>query len=472
MTKPFKGKKVLIMGLGKFPQGSGSSAARFFARAGARVTVTDLKSKADLKEAVSRLAGFRISYVLGRHRNADFQRADIVVRNPDVRSHSPFLAIARKHGARIVTDISVFLSLCPPVLPIGVTGTRGKSTTTALLGAMLMNAGHRTYVGGNIQVSPLTFLSNVWRDYRNLKSNAVVLELSSWQLEGLSELGLAPRMAIITNVLRDHLNTYPSMKEYGYAKSEIFLKQGKSGVTILNYDNAITRSFAKKVPGRLFWFSRIGGFRGDGTFVRKGRIIFRFDGIDETVAKVSDIRYLPGDHNVENVLAAVTAAKHRSVPNTVIVRTLRTFVGLPNRLETIHTMRGITYVNDTTATTPDGAIAALKTLGAKKKVVLIAGGKDKELVFKEMAVAIKKYTKAIVLFDGTATLKLVWELKQIRYPIETIPIVKDMKLAIALARQIATKKDTIVLSPGAASFGLFKNEFDRGDQFVRAVKKM
>lgn len=459
------------MGLGRFQAGSGSSAARFFAGRGARVTVTDLKRRDELKEPVARLRGLGITFVLGKHRKEDFRRADYVIRNPDVRSTNPLLALARRHGAKVVTDIGVFLEHCPPIWPIGVTGTRGKSTTTALVGEMLRRAGLRTYVGGNIQVSPLTFLDDLWRDYRKIAPAGVVLELSSWLLEGLSKAGVSLRIAVITNVMRDHLNTYPSMKEYIEAKAEIMKGQGKSGVAILNRENAITRRLAREAPGSVLWFGKR-PFSGDGTFVRNGRIMYRREGVSRAVARVSDLRHLAGTHNLENALAAVTAAKVSGVPDTAVVRALRAFRGLPNRLERIRIVRGVAYYNDTTATTPDGTIAALRTLGKGKNIVLIAGGKDKVLEFRALARAIREQVKSLVLFEGTATAKIIWELRRIGYPYDEVPIVKDMRVAVRLAREAAKRGEVVLLSPGAASFGLFQNEFDRGAQFVKAVRKL
>lgn len=454
-----------MMGLGRFERGSGISAARFFAKRGARVTVTDLKSSEELASSIKLLRGLPITYVMGEHRAKDFTEADIVIRNPDVRSNNPFLSLARKHGARVTTDVSIFFELCPKIISIGITGTRGKSTITALIGAIMNAAGIKAYVGGNIQNSPLNFLDDLISDYAHGRPVTSVIELSSWLLEGMSHESAAPGVAVVTNIYRDHLNTYPSMKEYVAAKKEIF--RHRQSTVILNYDNAATHEMAKEVKGRVLWFS-LKPFEGSGVFVRGKNIIFRFGNLEEKIAETSDIRHLLGSHNLANALSAIAVCKLYDVSNSAIVRTLRTFSGLPNRLELIRTFRGVRYYNDTTATTPDGVMAALNALAPKsKRIILIAGGKDKELEFNKFAAAIKKHVHGLVLFDGTATNKLLLELKRTGFSCAGVPVVKSMESAVERARQMAKQGDVILLSPGAASFGLFKNEFDRGAQFVK-----
>jgi UDP-N-acetylmuramoylalanine--D-glutamate ligase len=479
MKNTMTNKKVLITGIGRYREGSNNSAARFFVKQGAKVTVTDPKPAHDLVVGLKHLKGLKATYHLGGYRAVDFKSADLVIRNQGNRALEPFLKIAAKHGTEITTDVGVFMALAPPVPVVGITGTRGKSTTTALLGEMIADGGCASYIGGNMKVSPLNFLDALWRDHEHGRCAAVTLELSSWLLEGWKKEGIAPAVAVITNIFPDHLNTYPSYAAYVNAKAEIFASQDKDGIVVLNRDNKETRKLAAKCKGRIYWFSRR-AFSGCGAFVKNGKIVWR-DKKVEIVAKMIDIKYLAGDHNLENILAAVSAAKLLGIENKAIVKTLRSFKGLPDRQEFVRGFHGVRYINDTTATSPDGAIAALRRFGkwqmangksARKKIVLIAGGKDKDLDFRAMAAEIKKRVASLILFDGTATEKLIKELKKIGFKYDLAPVVNDMKTAVKLASNEAKHGDVVLLSPGAASFGLFQNEFDRGTQFVRAVKAL
>ncbi|MDD4995635.1 MAG: UDP-N-acetylmuramoyl-L-alanine--D-glutamate ligase [Patescibacteria group bacterium] len=458
----YKNKKILIAGLGSYEKGSGISAARFFAKLGARVTVTDLKSAALLAKSVRSLRGLKIKFVLGKHRISDFREADIVVKNPGMRRSSEYLAAARKAGAHIESDMTIFFRHCPCRI-IGVTGTRGKSTTTSLIYEMLKRKYRRVFLGGNIKISPLNFL------HKLRPGDVAVVELSSWMLEDLNAGRMSPHGAVITNVMRDHLNTYNGMKEYGEAKAMILAHQNVGDFAVLNRDNKYTRQFGARVIGRRFWFSLKPFIEENGAMVKNGRMIFREDGRVRNVASVKDAA-MRGEHNLYNSLAALAVAKIMGVPCVAVRKTLRAFNGLADRQELIREIRGVKYYNDTTATTPDAGIAALRTLGVQKNIILIAGGADKELIFGEWAKALKKYCKKVVLLQGTATPKMSAELKKNRVEIEST--VDSMNAAVNLAKKLAKKGEIILLSPSAASFGLFRNEFDRGEQFIRAVRKI
>jgi len=457
----YKNKKVLIAGLGLYKQGSGISAAKFFCRQGAEVTVTDLKTRAELSASIKELKGLKIKYVLGKHRVSDFKKADIVIKNPGMRRNSPYLAAARKAKVAIESDITIFFKHCPAKI-IGITGTRGKSTTSALLAEMLKKK-NKTFLGGNIKVSPLNFLHQV------KKGDWVVVELSSWMLEDINRQKMSPHIAVVTNVMRDHLNTYPGMKSYAVAKAMIFKHQSADDFVILNRDNKITKEFGKQVPSQRFWFSSKPFPQENGSMMKAGRMIFRRNGKVWNVASKNDLA-LSGEHNFYNALAAMTAAKILGVACTKVRKAFREFKGLDSRQELVREKRGVKYYNDTTATTPDAGMAALKTLASDKNIILIAGGADKKLIFDNWAKQVKKYCKKVVLLEGTATPKMVRELKKNKVELE--PVQKSMNAAVKLADKLSDKGDVVLLSPAAASFGLFRNEFDRGDQFVRLVRKL
>ncbi|NQU83986.1 MAG: UDP-N-acetylmuramoyl-L-alanine--D-glutamate ligase [Parcubacteria group bacterium] len=438
MLNDFKNKKVLIMGLGLYPKGSGISAARFFVRLGAKVTVTDLKKRAELTGSIKLLKKHPIRYVLGKHSKKDFKEADLILKNPAVRKESPYLRIAEEHSVPIETDISIFFKLCPSKI-IGITGTRGKSTTCSLLYELLIAENDNVYLGGNIQNSPLNFLDKLNKD------SLVILELSSWMLESLGRR--SPHIALITNVMPDHLNTYSGMKEYIKAKSLIFKYQKKDDIAVLNYDNKITREMGDNIKSKKRWFS-----------------LKRQSSCKKLLKNVR----LLGEHNLHNALGAITVAKMLGVSDTSIKKTLKSFNGIPNRLEFVCEIDGVKYYNDTTATTPDAVIAGLKALSSKK-IVLIAGGVDKNLDYRELAGELPKYVNVLILLPGTATDKLRTHLIN-ESDVEPVTA-KNMKEAVSKAREMSKRGDIVLLSPGAASFGLFKNEFDRGDKFVKEIKK-
>jgi UDP-N-acetylmuramoylalanine--D-glutamate ligase len=436
------GKNVLILGLGQYPNGSGVSAALFAIREGATVRVTDQKTEKELAANVKRLKRFKnVSFVMGGHRLEDIAWADVIIRNPRVRPSSPEMKEAARLGKQIESDVSLFLARCPcPV--VGITGTRGKSTTTTLVYEMLQASKKRVWLGGNILISPLTFLSKV------KCGDLVVLELSSWLLETSGAVGLSPQFALVTNLMRDHLNTYDSMDDYAEAKAQIFRHQNADGVVVLNTDDAYARAWSKEAPGRVIPFGKKTNFK-------------ETVGIEKTELK------LLGEHNAMNVLAAALLARSAGATTTAIRRVAKSFKGIPDRLEQIAIKKGVRYVNDTTSTTPDATIAAIRALAPVSNTIrLIAGGADKELEFDELAKLLKQKNVSVTLFEGTAFAPFAKALQKTGVSFERVA---SMNEALTVHRQRAQKGDTILLSPGCASFGLFLNEFDRGTQFKRLV---
>jgi len=457
----FKNKKITIMGLGL--QGGGLAVTKFLAKQGAILTVTDLKNATQLKASLRQLKGYKINFVLGQHRRQDFKNADLIIKNPGVRQDSKFLIIAKKNKIPIETDLSLFFKLCPANKIAGITGTKGKSTTTSLAYQIIKAYKREAILGGNIRISPLDFLPKIKKD------TPVVLELSSWQLEGLAESRVSPKYALITNVLVDHLNTYKNISDYAKAKALIFKFQKPDDVLILNKDNNITRQMVKAAKAKTFFYSKQKlNKKENGSFINKDWIVYQVLGKKNKVMKIKDIK-IRGGHNLENILAAATLTKIFGVPNKIIKKVASQFKGIEGRLQLIREYKGVKFYNDTTATTPDAVIAALNSF--EQKTVLLAGGTDKKLDFKALAKVIKEKVRALILFEGTATEKLAPELKKINYNQEII-FVDSMPEAFKQAKYILKPGDVFILSPGAASFGLFINEFDRGDQFNKEVKKI
>lgn len=450
----------LILGLGSYPEGSGISAVRFLLSRGARLTITDKKTARELARPVRAvLAAWRRApkgtprpvFVFGRHRLADVTAADVVVRNPGVPTRSPLVTRALSLGTPVENDVTLFVKHCSAPI-VAVTGTRGKSTTAAWIADMLRRSGRRVLLRGNISTSPLAL--------HTPRADIVVLELSSWQLEDMGRQKWHPQIAVVTNVLRDHLNTYPSMDAYAEAKAQIFQHQTSADILVVNRDNPWTRRFGLQTASRRLWTSLRQIRDENGVFVERGMVTLRENGLNFKIVHVHTFG-LPGEHNLQNGLAAIAAA-HASGASLIAIRSsLRTFAGLPSRQELVRTVRGVRYVNDTTATTPDATIAALRRFG--KVGVLIAGGTDKNLRFHDVVHDIKRRVRVLILLPGTATVKMIKGIKMEIVPVNSMPD------AVRAAAEHARRGEVVLLSPGAASFGLFKNEFDRGNQFVREV---
>lgn len=460
----FKNKKALVMGLGLNEEGSGISAVKFLLQAGAQVTVTDLKTKTQLASQIKRLGNSakKIKFVLGCHRESDFLSADLVLKNPGVPRTSAFLKLASDLGVPIYTDISLFFQLFGTKKIIGITGTRGKSTTTSLIYELIKHKDKGVIIGGNIQKSPLTQLESVLGHW-------AVLELSSWMLESLEPIKLSPHIAVFNNIYPDHLNTYSGLDDYISAKKNILRFQNSADFLVINRDNNHTRKIGKEAVSKRFWFSLKSFDEENGSYIKDQKIFFRREGVEQEICSVSEVAII-GRHNLENILGAVTVVGILGISPKNIKKTLQQFKGIANRLELIKNISGVDYYNDTTSTTPEATLAGLKTLGSKRKnIILLAGGADKGLDFGLLPKNIDKYCKAVILFSGTGTERLKKYLKNSSVP---LTIVNSMSEAVNLSQAISSSGDVVLLSPACASFGMFVNEFDRGQQFVDCVNNI
>lgn len=426
------------MGLGLLGRGVGD--AKFLAKMGADLIVTDLKPAKDLASSLKKLRTESrklkaITYVLGRHRLEDFQNRDLIIRGADVPFDSPFIAEAKKNKIPVVMSTALFSKFAQSLGAkiIGITGTRGKTTVTMLIYEILRRFRiGKVWLGGNVQnVSTLALLPRV------KPGDWVVLELDSWQLQGFRENKLSPSIAVFTNFLPDHLNYYRGdWKRYFEDKANIYKFQKKEDTVFVN------REIAKKIksPGRKI--------------------------IPPSLPSGWKLN-LAGKHNRNNAGFAVAVARKLSVPDDIIKKELENFRSIPGRLEFLRTSAGVKFYNDTTSTTPDALRAGLEALGGKgRKIILIMGGADKKLDMGRAIEAVRKYCRAVILLPGTGTDKLPVEF------IEGSRAVKTLPEAVALARNLSRKGDIVLLSPGFASFGLFKNEFDRGKKFNRLVKNL
>ncbi|OGL97919.1 UDP-N-acetylmuramoylalanine--D-glutamate ligase [Candidatus Uhrbacteria bacterium RIFOXYB2_FULL_45_11] len=471
----FQDAMVTVMGLGRFKQGSGVGAAKWLMRHGAQIVITDLKSETELKESVDEIMTWYDTYkkahptghvyppvfVLGEHHEDDFTNVDLVMQNPGVARESKFVELAKKEGIHVESDISLFFRYCP--FPIySITGTRGKSTTTALLGEILKRKNPKTVIAGNITRSPLEDLDWLLEEKEPVP---VVLELSSWLLESIQDLGKGPDIAILTNAYKDHLDRYASFEAYVKAKEIIFEVQRPDQVAIFNADQEITKEIADHAKSeKKFWVSLSPLTEGKaGAFKEGDNLKFSSETAPVAFANTKDIALI-GEHNVYNVLCASLAAHLVGVSDEDILETLKSFAGLPGRQQVIGEVEGVMYVNDTTATSPEGTMAALARFGNGGNIILLAGGSTKGFTFEQMGTSVQKECKYVVLFEGTAT-------NDVEKAIGDVPHIRvdSMEKAFAAAASVATLGDIVLLSPGTASFGVFKNEFDRGDQFEKMV---
>lgn len=467
---------VTVMGLGRYKQGSGIGAAKWLMRHGAQMVITDLKNQEELYESMKEIMQWYETYketykdrdiyqpvfVLGEHHDEDFTDVDLVVQNPGVPRESKFVQLAKAHGVFVESDISLFFRLYPHPI-YAVTGTRGKSTTTSLIGDMLKSLHPKAVVAGNIAISPLEFLDDLLQESGPVP---VILELSSWLIESLESIKQGPEIGVLTNIYEDHLNRYGSMEEYIASKTLLFDYQTPKQKAVLSIDHEQVRKISESVSSQKYFYSREQEIKGNGAFIREGVIWIRLDGKEQNILPICELR-LSGKHNLENALAATVVGFLAGVSLESIQTSLRTFGGLPGRQEELGEIGGLFYVNDTTATSPDGLLAALDRFGPNGDIILLAGGSSKNLSFATAAQTIPNLCKFVVLFKGDGSEELKKALA------DSVPFeeVNSMKEAVEVAIAHAKKGNIILLSPGTASFGMFQNEYDRGEQFVQEVEK-
>ena len=446
----FKGKKIAVMGLGLLGRGLG--VVKFLAECGADLLVTDLKTKEQLATSLAELSDLKnIKFVLGEHRLEDFRDRDLVIKAAGVPLDSVYVAEALANGIPVKMESSLFASLTPATL-IGITGTRGKSTTTHFIYESLSKfyKKGKVFLGGNVRgLATLPLLKEV------KENDLVVLELDSWQLQGFGDEKISPHVAVFTNFMSDHLNYYMrggnsearAMELYFNDKANIFRHQNKSDYLIVSGETA--HCIVKKYP------------------LLQSEIVTadKKDMPEDWQVKI------PGEHNRENLVLGMAVLRALGLTETEIKVSVEMFKGVPGRLELVREKDGIKIYNDTTSTTPVAGIAGIEALGDKenKNIVLIMGGADKKIDMSELLNILPKYCKSVVLLPGTGT-DTVREAVKNENP-ETFDVV-TLEEAVSKAVSLAKAGDLVLFSPGFASFGLFQNEFDRGEQFNDLVKKL
>ena len=430
-----EGKKITVMGLGLLGRGVGD--ARFLAEQGAELIVTDLKSTEELASSLAQLKDFsNITYVLGEHRLEDFRDRDFILKAAGVPLDSVFVAEAEKEGIPVKMSASWFAELAGiPV--IGVTGTRGKSTTTHMIHAILKEAEMQVLLGGNVRgVSTLALLDEATAEH------SALFELDSWQCQGFGDEKMSPHVAVFTTFMPDHMNYYKDdMELYLRDKANIFLYQKPEDTLVYGSQcvGVITEAYESKMLSK------------------------RIEANEGTVPEAWELKVL-GVHNRYDAGLALAAARALGIPDEISRVALEEFAGVPGRLEFVREVNGITFYNDTTATTPDATLAALRAL-PEGNVILIMGGADKGLDMSELVQEIPRLSKHVILLAGTGTDRIKNELR-------SASVYENITDAVQAAHAVAAQGDVIVLSPAFASFGMFKNEYDRGDQFTAIVTQL
>lgn len=469
-------KRITIIGLAR----EGVALARFLAEAGARVTVSDLKRPEELQANLNALGDLPIHYVLGEH-PLDILNADLLFLSPGVPPDAPIVRAARERNLPISTETRLFLGLCPAPV-IGITGSSGKTTTVTLVGEMCRAEGYNTFIGGNIGYPLIGYLGQISRHDR------IVMELSSFQLDlfapwppetpvaavlNFLSAGKSPHIAAILNITPNHLDRHKTMEEYIAAKKQIFLHQGATDYLVLNHDDPITRRLQGEAVGHLLAFSLQEQVLC-GAFLADGRITVRIGGLETTICHTRDLKLL-GRHNIANVLAACAIATAAGISAESMTSVAIRFTGVEHRLELVRTLRGVRYYNDSIATSPERAIAALEAFDAP--IVLLAGGRDKHLPWDRWARLVAYKVRQLILFGEAAPLieeeaHKVWSASPACEQKPSLVRCQTMEEATQLAARLASPGDIVLLAPGGTSFDAFRDYAERGNRFKEIVRQL
>jgi UDP-N-acetylmuramoylalanine--D-glutamate ligase len=429
-----KDRRVTVVGLGRF--GGGVGVTRWLAGQGAVVTVSDKADASQLAESVAAIEDLDVTLHLGEHLLNDFTKADLLVVNPAIPKNHPLLAAAAEASVPRTSEINLFMECCDAPI-VGITGTVGKSTTTAMTGKVLAER-FTTHVGGNIGKSLLEDLPNIEPDH------VVVLELSSFQLEDLPIIARSPNVALVTNILPNHLDRHGEMHHYAQAKKNIFRFQGKGDTLILNRADEEMAAWAAEAPhDNVEYF-------------------------DPDPAEPFEL-LVPGRHNQANAQAAWTVAKKFGVGRGAAEDVLREFAGLEHRLQFVSELNGVRYYNDSKCTTPAGAVVALESFPPRSAIMLL-GGSDKGVSFAELGAALAERARGVVAFGATrgAILAAVEKARIDRHLPETTSAA-DLPAAVEAAEKFAHSGTVVLLCPACASYDQFVNYEQRGEAFIELV---
>ncbi len=444
----FTDKRVTVVGLGV----EGVDMVRFLSRHHAEVTVSDSKTRERLAERLRDVERLGVNLSLGTNDETALAAAEALFVSQGVPLDLPQLKTARDHGVPFLSMVGLFFELCPGPI-VGITGSSGKSTTTALVNEMLKADDRDIFVGGNIGVGLLDHLADI-RPY-----TWSVLEVSHTQLQLVDR---SPHVAAVLNITPNHLDRF-HWDDYRALKARILAFQEADDIAVLGYDNAETRALAAKVHGRLAWFSMTDAAPGDAVFVRDGTVVSRWNGNEQPLFALDDVR-LRGAHNRENAVAAAAVALACGASPAAVTIGLRAFGGMEHRLEFVSEARGVSYYNDSIATTPERTLAGIRSFD--EPVVLLMGGRDKELPLEDLAAEAQKRCRAVVLFGEAAgklqdALTAAGSLQAVR--------VETLDEAVQAAAGLAQPGDIVLLSPACTSYDAYDNFEERGNHFRELV---
>lgn len=454
------GRRVVVLGLAR----QGKALTRFLIDRGAELVVSDLKPADQLRSEIKELSDLQLTYALGGHSIEMLEGAEMLCLSGGVPADLPIVRQARERGLVITNDAQLFLGLSPADV-IGVTGSAGKSTTVSLLAEMIklgFEGKHRqVWLGGNIGFPLIQSLDEMSSD------DLAVMELSSFQLEIMT---VSPRYAAVLNLLPDHLDRHGDMESYRSAKARILLHQKSGDVALLNYSDPLTWDLKELVQSRLLAFGL--ELPGDlqGGVIQDDRLLLRMAGDEFEICRDEHVS-MPGLHNRLNVLAAGVLAYATDVPVEAIRRVARTFKGVPHRLEHVRSVEGVDWYNDSIATTPDRAIAAVRAFD--RPIVLLAGGRDKDLDWHELVEVVHARVRVLIVF-GEAAGKIQQAFSRVSNADDhlTIQQADGMDEAVNIAANLARDGDVVLLSPGGTSFDEFDNYEARGERFRSLVEAM
>ncbi|HXW92832.1 MAG TPA: UDP-N-acetylmuramoyl-L-alanine--D-glutamate ligase [Terriglobales bacterium] len=448
MAIDLRDKRVLIVGLAK----SGLAAARFVKAQGARVTASDNKTLADLLDEIPPLLAAGIAVETGGHGERTFDNQDLIVVSPGVAvDRLPFIAA---HREKVIGELELAAQFFPGRI-IAITGSNGKTTTTALTGQVIRNGGFPTLVGGNIGMPAISLVEEGTED------TVAVLEVSSFQLETIRTF--RPHLAVVLNLTPDHLDRHGTFAAYRDAKARIFENQQADDFAVLNADDPGCVELATRTRAQVFWFSRRRE-PNQGAYVHEGRIFFRDSGGPREIMPVSDIPLL-GAHNLENVLAAVCAGVLSDVEPRRIAKAVREFQAVEHRLEYVTSIRGVDYYNDSKATNVDATIKALESFPAN--IHLILGGKDKAGDYRLLTEHLRQRVKSVYTI-GAAAPKIESQIQGVTEVVQA----ETLENAIRRAAAAALAGDIVLLAPACASFDQFRNFEHRGAVFKEVVRAL
>jgi UDP-N-acetylmuramoylalanine--D-glutamate ligase len=444
-----KNKRVLVVGLAR----TGIATALFCAARGARVTATESRTEEQIGEAVTKLRASGVALELGGHTDKTFVEQDLIVPSPGVPADFPLLVPARKAGVKIWSEIELAYRFLNGSL-VGITGSNGKTTTTALIEHILRGAGLPTMLAGNIGTPLISVVD------QTKKNTVTVVELSSFQLELIDTF--RPNVGLFLNLTPDHLDRHHTLKAYGDAKARIFENQTSDDAAILNADDAGAAAYAPSKP-QVYWFSRKQRV-AQGAYVRGEEVILRIDGEDRTMLRRGEIP-LAGAHNLENVLAATIATKLAGAALPAIAAGVRSFAGVEHRLEFVADINGVRYYNDSKATNVDATLKALDAFPGR--ILIILGGKDKDSDYTVLRQPLRE--KAILaLLIGAAAEKIEGQITSS----VAVEHARTIDRAIDVAARTAHSGDIVLLAPACASFDQFENYEQRGRIFKDLVRRL